>query len=103
MSRTYNIIMITLMGKKYGRLMLCENGDQVTGILDILGHQNMISGTLSPEGQCSFSGELVTPIRNIAFLAEGRASASGINLVLRTNKNVMPVSGEIEKESIEGR
>lgn len=93
---TYRIVMKTLMGKKYGRLTLYETENALTGTIDILGHQNTLSGERLSDGKCRFSGELVTPVRTFIFTAEGEINETQVNILIFTDKLTMSVSGEIE-------
>jgi hypothetical protein len=91
---TYQIVMETLMGKRYGELTLHENERFLSGDINILGHDNEIKAGVIIDGICRFAGELVTPIRNIIFLAEGSVNETEVNLKIFTEKNVMSISGK---------
>jgi hypothetical protein len=93
---TYKIEMKTLMGKKYGRLTLQEKENSLSGDIDILGHDNEIHGVILIDGSCRFSGEFITPVRNIEFLAEGSVDEKKVDLLVHTERYSIPVFGEIE-------
>lgn len=98
---TYQIVMKTLMGKKYGRLTLYENESRLSGDIHILGHDNIIHGDIL-NGRCQFIGELKTPMRNIAYWARGSVDEDKVDLVIHTDQYDMPLFGEIEKKTTEG-
>lgn len=91
---TYQIVMETLMGKRYGKLTLHENKKFLSGNINILGHDNEIKAGIVVDRICRFAGEFVTPIRNIIFLAEGSVSEADVNLKIFTEKYIMSISGK---------
>ena len=93
---TYQVVMKTSMGKKYGRLTLFENEKSLTGNFDILGHDLEIRDGILTDGRCRFSGEFITPVRNIAYWAEGVLDEHGVELLVHTDSYDMSLSGEIE-------
>jgi hypothetical protein len=93
---TYQIVMKTSMGKKYGRLTLYEKEEGLSGAFDILGHVHQILDGLLNNGSCRFSGEFITPVRNIAYWAEGSVDEKRVYLLVHTDSNEMSISGEIE-------
>lgn len=93
---TYRIVMKTLLGEKGGRLTLYEKGRVLTGFMDILGHRNEIHDGVAINGECRFAGEFITPVRTIAFTAEGRADDRSIALQVRAGPLNMDISGELD-------
>lgn len=98
---TYRIVLKTLLGKKYGRLTLYESGNMLTGFLEILGHRTEIQDGETADGQCRFSGEFITPVRNIRFNAEGSADNKGISLNVKAGLLDLSISGEAETDQNE--
>lgn len=93
---TYKIVMKTLLGKKYGYFTLFENKSDLCGSIEIFGHRNKLYKGVFKNEKCRFSGEFVTPVRNIAFSAEGDMDEEKVNLLISTEKLTLPCSGEIE-------
>lgn len=96
MNNVYKIVMKTPLGKKAGRLAFCVNENLLTGSMEILNHQNDIQGEILPNGKCYFTGELITPVRNYLFTAEGIADEEKINLIVDTKTLKMSITGELE-------
>ncbi len=99
---TYQIIMKTLMGKKYGRLTLYQKENILSGYIDILGHSNKIQGEILADGSCRFSGIFITPMHRIEFMAEGSIDEKQLELMINSEKYAMPVLGKIETISTKG-
>lgn len=92
---TYQIVMKTLMGRKYGTLFLYEKENVLFGHMDVLGHSNEVRGELLTDGNCRFTGELITPLRTIKIWAEGRIDEKTVDVLVQSDKHSMPVYGEI--------
>lgn len=92
---TYQIKMKTQMGNKYGQLCLYAKDGCLLGSFNILGHNNPIDGHVLQDGRCHFSGELITPMRSIAFFAKGKINQGSITLAIYTDEFTMPVLGNI--------
>lgn len=93
---TYQIIMRTLIGKKYGQLTLYQDDNVLTGFIDILRHRNEIQDGEIVDGQCRFSGKFITPVRNIPFMAQGTVDERNISLSVKAGALEMSISGEID-------
>jgi hypothetical protein len=90
--------MKTPMGKKYGRLCLYEDGDILTGYIDILEHRNEIKNGEIKDGISSFSGELITPVRNISFQAIGIADNEAVSFHIKAECMEMYIYGNVDAE-----
>ena len=67
----YSITMKTLIGERYGELMLeCLQGT-CSGFMTLLGTRHSIMGEIQPNGKGQFSGMLQTLIRKHPFTIEG--------------------------------
>lgn len=93
---TYRIVMKTTFGNKSGRLTIYESGNVLTGHIDILGHRTEIKDCKRVDGQCSFSGEFVTPVRNIAFYAQGFVDNKHVSLDVKAGLQYLSISGEAD-------
>ena len=91
--RLYQIVLSTPMGKRNGQLCLCESDNMLTGYLDILQHRNEIENGNIVKGVYTFSGELVTLVRNIAFIAVGRADNNSVSFHIKADHMEMHLSG----------
>lgn len=93
---TYQIVMKTMMGKKYGQLTLYENERCLSGNFNILGHNHEINNGVLVDGKCRFSGKLMTPVRNIDYMAEGSVDEHSVELVIHTDRYKMSLFGKNE-------
>lgn len=69
---TYGIQMRTPVGPKKGALTLSTQGGLVSGILEILGTSNPITGGKASGNRCRFRGEIKTAFGSVAYEAEGQ-------------------------------
>ncbi len=95
---TYHVEMKTLLGEKIGKLTLNENGKTLSGVIDILGHCNELKGKILKNGMCILTGELVTPLRKMAFKAQGAITDKEVDMNLITDRDTLSLKGEIEKD-----
>lgn len=92
----YKIMMKTQMGRKYGELIFLTEGEVLSGSLNILAYRNPFYGGTIRHGKCRFTGEMVTPVRNIAFTAEGMADESSVELDVYTDGGILHITGRKE-------
>ena len=90
----YQIVMKTMMGRKYGLLTLYEKDHILSGYIDILGCSNEITGEIRSDGSCRFSGKFITPVREVEFWAEGRADEKTADLLIHTDRDILHVLGK---------
>lgn len=99
---TYRIVLKTLMGRKSGRLTLYENDHVLTGFMEILGYRTEIHDGVLDDGRCRISGEFITPVRTIAFTAEGSVDEKAVSLNVKAGGLGLYLSGEIAADSEKG-
>jgi hypothetical protein len=90
--------MKTPLGNKNGRLTIYESGSTLTGYIEILAHRTVIQGNEQDNGQYRFSGEFITPVRNIAFYAQGIADAKHVLLDVKAGILDLSISGEADPD-----
>lgn len=89
----YEITMVTPAGIRYGSLQLNVNQYDVSGYLEILNHRNSISGKILKNGQCEFTGVLVSLMRKLQYTATGSFDSHSIQLTLKEEKNSYQLCG----------
>lgn len=95
--RRFKIEMNTILGLKIGELAFSENGEAISGVLNLLYKKNDIHGFLNENGDILFSGNITSLIRTISFHADGK-----ITLTVHTANNDFALSGtEITENSDE--
>lgn len=92
----YQIIMKTLMGKKYGLLILDNNKGNLSGFINILGNSNEICGEMRMDGSCRFTGEIITPMRCMKFWAEGYIEKNKVDILIHSDSYLFSVTGQQE-------
>lgn len=94
----YSIVMQTPIGKKYGSLSVSILEDKLNGCLTLLNHNEPIEGTVDGNGNCSFTGKLVTLLRTIPFVATGIISDSEVKLQIKGARNTFRLTGVIDEK-----
>ncbi|MGN0174535.1 MAG: hypothetical protein ACI39F_08850 [Acutalibacteraceae bacterium] len=89
----YNVVMKTLLGQKKGTIELFSVNGKLTGFLDILGKRNAFEGTISKDGKCKLSGNIITLVQSIPYIATGYADKNKIELTLKCKKYVFNILG----------
>jgi len=98
--RRFKIEMKTILGLKIGELSFSENGEAISGTINLLLKKNDIHGFLEENGDIFFSGNITTIIRTIPFRADGRIENGRITLVVHTANNNFTLTGaEITDET----
>ncbi|MCH1984304.1 hypothetical protein MCG98_17185 [Ruminococcus sp. OA3] len=80
---SYDVIMQTSIGVRYGTMSVTVDNSKINGILDILKKANPFHGNINEKGACQIKGELTTLMRTIPYDAVGRITKE--TLVLRLN------------------
>ena len=94
----YSIVMQTPIGKKYGSLSVSILADKLNGCLTLLNHNEPIEGTIDGNGNCSFTGKLVTLLRTIPYVATGIISDSEVKLQIKGARKTFRLTGVIDEK-----
>lgn len=78
---------MTPVGIRDGSIVLNINNKDISGYLDILNHQNVLSGKILEHGQCELKGEIVSLMRKSNYTAVGTFDFCSIQLTLKEEKN----------------
>ena len=70
------------LGERKGRLWWETRNGTLQGVLDILGHENPVSGRLLPGNALELSGSVRTLMREIAWSAAGQVQDGRLSLTL---------------------
>lgn len=103
-NRIYKIQLQTSVGPRYGFLTCQVRNDRISGELDILKHVEPFFGKIDADGNCEFSGQIITLMWTINYVATGVVTADHINLTLLSEQGKFYITGEmsdIQEETIE--
>ena len=92
-SRTYDIELSTLLGKRIGSLGLQISGKQFSGILHLMKAENPVHGHLLEGGMCRIIGSIRTRMNTYPFEGEGLLLPESIELLLRCAGLSLPLRG----------
>lgn len=90
---SYNIIMQTTIGARYGTITVFINHSKVNGMLDILKKANPFHGKINEKGDCQIKGELTTLMRTIPYNATGRLTKDTLVLNLKGERESFKIFG----------
>lgn len=97
-AREYAVSLKTPLGKKTGTLTVeLENGS-LKGYLTLQGNREPVTGTVNPAGHCAMEGSYTALGRRVPFQGEGTLTRSFIHLRLRSERNILELTGAICKE-----
>lgn len=91
--QSYDIVMQTSIGERYGTMIVEWEGEQISGLMEILGHTEVFHGKVDENGNCHIEGKLVSLKRTIPYIAVGKISSSMLQLSLRGERNIFEMAG----------
>lgn len=102
MEYTYNIVMQTPLGEKKGILHLKINNEKVSGLLDILGKENLFTGEIDSDRRAILNGSIETIVSTFKYTAKGYIHEDTINLTLYGRQGAFNISGTALRNLKEG-
>lgn len=72
MERQFDIMMHVPLGGRRGRLSFAQTGNDICGILEVLGCAEPFAGTLDADGLLELKGQIKTLLHTFAYMASGR-------------------------------
>ena len=81
--RTYDVVLSTELGPRYGVLQADQSHGQLTGTLRMFSECHAFSGTCSEAGECRLEGDMRTLLRDIHYTASGRMDEQSLDLTLK--------------------
>ena len=91
--QSYDIVMQTSIGKRYGTMTVEWEGKQISGLMEILGHSETFHGQIDETGNCRIAGRMISLTRTIPYIAVGKIIPSMLQLSLRGERNIFEVAG----------
>lgn len=92
--QSYQIIMQTPLGARYGTMSVTLADQTVSGTMEILKHMEPFSGTIDENGDCRITGRMVTLMRSIDFTAEGNITPESVHLTVQGGRNSFELHGK---------
>ena len=80
--QSYNIVMQTSIGERYGTIAVEWEGEQISGLMEILGHSETFHGQIDETGNCRIEGRMISLTRTIPYIAVGKIIPSMLQLSL---------------------
>lgn len=90
----YSCTLNTPMGALNGSITLMSRGNDVQGILEIMGMRNGFNGKRTRQNECGFKGDFNTPIGNIEYTATCIVNGNELELITSTNKGNFKILGK---------
>lgn len=87
----YQICMQSPMGVKKGHAQVCFQEGRI--VLELLGGENLFSGSFVPEYAFQMFGTLKTAVSELPGRLQGTVSEQGLRAVLHTDSGDFPIEG----------
>lgn len=92
---SYEVIMQTPIGARYGTMSVTVDNSKINGMLDILKKANPFYGKINKKGDCQIQGELTTLMRTIPYTATGRITKEKLILSLKGAQENFDISSTV--------
>ena len=93
MDGIYEISINTPMGNLSGKVILKANGENLEGILEIMGMKNTLTGGKQQGNQCYFKGDIKNNALNIKYEIMGKLQGNILNIYAKTNMGEFKLQG----------
>ena len=93
MDGIYEITINTPMGNLSGKVTLKSNGENLDGILEIMGMKNNLTGGKQRGNQCYFKGSIQNNALNIQYEIMGQLQGNVLNIYAKTNMGEFKLQG----------
>lgn len=94
MDGIYELNINTPMGPMKGKVTLKTNGENISGMLEILGMKNNLGNGKVKENQCYFKGNMKNNALNIQYEIMGQLVGNVLNIYAKTNMGEFKMQGK---------
>ena len=94
MDGIYEIKLNTPMGAMSGKVTLKTNGENIDGVLAIMGMKNNLNGGRVKGNQCYFKGNIKNNALNIEYELMGQLTGNILNIFAKTNMGEFKLQGK---------
>lgn len=94
MDGIYEISINTPMGAMSGKVTLKTNGENITGVLEIMGMKHNLSEGRVKGNQCYFKGSIKNNALNIDYEIMGQLMGNTLNIYAKTNMGEFKLQGK---------
>ena len=93
MDGIYQISMNTPMGKMDGKITLKTNGENIEGILEMMGMRHSLNNGRVRDNQCYFKGNMQNKAVNLQYEVMGRLMNNVLDIYAKTNMGEFKMQG----------
>ena len=93
LQKEYDILLRTPVGDKEGRMSVSAARGRLEGQLEVLEHATPFSGEIDESGFCWISGQLITALTTVPFLATGYIRSQRLDLVFQHRQQPFQIVG----------
>lgn len=94
MDGIYELSINTPMGPVTGKLGLKTKGEELTGIVEVMGMRNNIVGGKVQGNKCYFSGNFKNSVLNLTYDITGELVNGVLNIMAKTNMGQFQLQGK---------
>lgn len=91
--KEYDILLRTPLGDKEGHLSVAALQGGLEGQLNVLEHSTCFSGEIDERGFCWISGQLITALSTVPFVATGYIRPQRLDLVFQHHQQPFQIVG----------
>lgn len=93
-SVAYEVRMRTPVGIRLGRITVTQSLGRICGFFNILNHNEPFEGTIDEDGNCCFSGKIITLVRTVHYQAIGRILPEKLILSIQDGYHTLQITGK---------
>ena len=94
MDGIYEINIKTPMGNIGGKVTLKSNGENLEGILEMMGSKNYLTNGKQKGNECYFKGNIKNNALNIEYEIMGKLEGNVLNIYAKTNMGEFKLQGK---------
>ncbi len=94
MDGIYELNLNTPMGITKGKVTLKTNGENISGILEIMGMKNDLKNGKVKQNQCYFKGNIKNNAINIQYEIMAKLEVNILNIYAKTNMGEFKIQGK---------
>lgn len=93
MDGIYEIKLNTPMGLMNGKVYLKQNGNSITGVVEMMGMKNNLTEGRVQGNRCCFSGEFKNNVLNLKYDIAAELEGKTLNIYAKTNMGEFKIQG----------
>ncbi len=89
----YDVVLHTGIGNRKGSACVIRNGQELSGSLKLLLHEEPFTGFVDKEGLCRIKGQITSLIKSVSYAAVGFANGENLYFKLTCGRHTYEITG----------